>query len=87
MPRTDWPSIGERSAPLVAAFRSMLAAVGLTVNAEVAAVGSDVEALCRQRDDARAAKEWARADAIRDELQDMGYVVEDGPAGTQVRRS
>ncbi|MFN8051874.1 MAG: cysteine--tRNA ligase [Acidimicrobiales bacterium] len=75
--------------PLVAAFRSMLAAVGLTVNDEVASVssaGDEVAALCRQRDDARSAKEWARADSIRDELQSLGWVVEDTPSGTQVRK-
>jgi len=74
------------AAPLAAAFRTMLDAVGLTVNAEVAEVGETAADLCRQRDDARAAKEWARADAIRDELQSMGFVVEDTPTGTQVRK-
>jgi cysteinyl-tRNA synthetase len=73
--------------PLVAAFRSMLSAVGLTVNDEVAAVGDEAADLCRQRDDARAAKEWGRADALRGELEAMGYVVEDTAAGTQVRRA
>jgi len=72
--------------PLVAAFRSMLSAVGLTVNDEAVAVADDAADLCRQRDDARAAKEWGRADAIRDQLQTMGYVVEDTAQGTQVRR-
>ena len=73
--------------PLVAAFRSMLSAVGLTVNDEVAAVADEAADLCRQRDDARAAKEWGRADALRGELEAMGYVVEDTAAGTQVRRA
>ena len=73
--------------PLVAAFRSMLSAVGLTVNDEVAAVGDEAADLCRQRDDARAAKEWGRADALRGELEAMGYVVEDTATGTQVRRA
>ncbi|HNI34649.1 MAG TPA: cysteine--tRNA ligase [Microthrixaceae bacterium] len=72
--------------PLAAAFRSMLVAVGLTVDDEVAAVGDEAATLCRQRDDARAAKEWARADEIRDQLQAMGYVVEDTPTGTKVRK-
>ncbi len=73
--------------PLVAAFRSMLSAVGLTVNDEVAAVADEAADLCRQRDDARAAKEWGRADALRGELEAMGYVVEDTATGTQVRRA
>ena len=73
--------------PLVAAFRSMLEAVGLVVDDTVdAARPDDVAALCRQRDDARAAKEWGRADAIRNELQAKGWIVEDTPGGTQARR-
>jgi cysteinyl-tRNA synthetase len=41
--------------------------------------------IARQRDEARAAKDWARADALRDQLVADGWVVEDTPAGTQVR--
>jgi cysteinyl-tRNA synthetase len=41
--------------------------------------------LARQRDEARAAKDWARADALRAQITDAGYVVEDTPAGTEVR--
>ncbi len=33
------------------------------------------------------AKDWATADALRDELQAAGWVVEDGATGTVVRRS
>ncbi len=50
--------------------------------------GPDDEAqtLARQRDQARAAKEWARADELRAQLVALGYVVEDTPTGTQIRR-
>jgi cysteinyl-tRNA synthetase len=74
--------------PLVAAFRSMLAAVGLELHgaAPARSVDSAAAALCRQRDDARAAKEWARADSIRNELVALGYVVEDTPGGTKIRK-
>ena len=40
----------------------------------------------RRRDEARAAADWARADALRDELQAAGWLVEDSPSGTRVRR-
>ncbi len=43
-------------------------------------------ALVAERDAARAAKDFGRADAIRDQLTAVGWVVEDGPAGTTVRR-
>jgi cysteinyl-tRNA synthetase len=39
----------------------------------------------RARDEARALKDWAAADAIRDELTAAGWLVEDTADGTQVR--
>ena len=51
----------------------------------VAFAGDDVadaaEALLAARAEARAAKDWARADAIRDRLKELGLVVEDTNAG------
>ncbi|ELX8379365.1 cysteine--tRNA ligase [Providencia vermicola] len=45
-----------------------------------------IEALIKQRNDARKNKEWALADAARDELTAMGIVLEDGAQGTTWRR-
>jgi cysteinyl-tRNA synthetase len=42
-----------------------------------------VEALIEQRRAARAARDFARADAIRDELAAMGVAIEDGAQGTR----
>ena len=48
------------------------------------AVDADrVEALLEERRNARAARDFARADAIRDELGAMGVVIEDGAQGTR----
>ena len=58
---------------------------GLVLDAGGAEVPESVLAIARQRDEARAAKDWARADALRDELVADGWVVEDTAAGTQVR--
>jgi len=44
-----------------------------------------IEALIKARNDARAAKEWARADEVRDELQALGVLIEDGKTGTTWR--
>jgi len=41
----------------------------------------DVVALLKQRRDARAAKDFAAADAIRDKLTAMGYAIKDAPDG------
>jgi len=42
-----------------------------------------IEALLEARRSARAARDFARADAIRAELTDMGVVIEDGAQGTR----
>ena len=51
-----------------------------------AAVPADVAALLATRDAARAAKDYARADELRDELAAMGWDVIDGPAGSRMTR-
>ncbi|MGE5177003.1 MAG: cysteine--tRNA ligase [Hyphomicrobiales bacterium] len=45
-----------------------------------------VQALVRQRDEARLQKQWARADQLRDEILALGYLLEDGKGGTRARR-
>ncbi|HDL7536576.1 TPA: cysteine--tRNA ligase [Yersinia enterocolitica] len=49
---------------------------------EVAKIG----ALIKQRNDARSSKDWALADSARDQLNELGIVLEDGPQGTTWRR-
>jgi cysteinyl-tRNA synthetase len=74
----------EDLAAAAAAF-SICEAVGLELHAEVGEIAEDARAVARRRDEARAAKDWGTADALRDELSAMGYVVEDGPDGTELR--
>ncbi len=45
-----------------------------------------VEDLLAQRTEARAAKDWSRADALRDEIDALGVVVMDTPSGPEWRR-
>jgi cysteinyl-tRNA synthetase len=45
-----------------------------------------IERLIRERTDARGRKDWAASDRIRDELDALGVVLEDGPQGTIWRR-
>jgi cysteinyl-tRNA synthetase len=75
----------ERGAALAATVVELCAAVGLELVATVAEVPDDVAARARARDEARAARDWARADALRDELVAEGWTVEDTPDGTVVR--
>ena len=53
--------------------------------------GDDVDEAAEQilaaRAEARAAKDWATADAIRDQLRDMGLAIEDTAAGTRIKRA
>jgi cysteinyl-tRNA synthetase len=76
-----------RAPALAAAVRECCeGAFGLRLWGDEAPLGNEVLTLVGQRDVARAARDWAAADTIRGRLQVMGYVVEDGPQGTIVRR-
>ena len=50
-------------------------------------LADQVEALLAQRTEARDAKDWVRADAIRDEIDALGVVVMDTPSGPTWRRA
>ena len=49
--------------------------------------GAEIDALLEQRTAARVAGDYAEADRIRDQLTDMGVVIEDGPDGPRWRRA
>jgi len=48
--------------------------------------GVQVEVLKKERDEARRRQDYPKADQIRRQLVDMGYIVEDTAAGTLVRK-
>ncbi len=70
---------------LVAAVREIATAVGLEIG-RTDDVPADVLAQAAALDAARAAKDYAAADAIRAELQAAGWIVETTAAGTSVRK-
>ncbi len=45
----------------------------------------EIEKMVKERDEARRAKDWARADAIREKLSGKGIILEDGPKATKWR--
>jgi len=64
----------------------ILAALGVPLRVGQAEVDAASAQLVAERDEARAAKDFARADALRDELVARGWTVEDTPNGTAIRR-
>jgi cysteinyl-tRNA synthetase len=75
-----------RDPALAAAVHEMARVVGLELRAGTGETDRESAELVRQRDDARANRDWARADALRAELRARGWVVEDGPDGTEIHR-
>lgn len=74
-----------RCATLRTTVIDLAGALGLFFE-DTSAVDDDIQQLATQLDTARAAKDFATADAIRQQLQDAGYVVETTKEGTRVRR-
>jgi cysteinyl-tRNA synthetase len=70
---------------LVAAVHGMCLALGLALG-QAAPADDDARAKAAALDAARAAKDFAKADALRNELQDAGWIVETTKAGTTLRR-
>jgi cysteinyl-tRNA synthetase len=64
----------------------MLGVLGLEnlLEPEAVEAGDEAEALLRAREDARAARDFAAADRLRDELRTQGWEVRDGPSGPEL---
>ena len=60
---------------------------GLIVDKKAEMLDSDIEALIEERQAARKAKNFARADEIRDELLAKGIVLEDTREGVKCKRA
>ena len=48
---------------------------------------SEVEAIIEERAKARAEKNWAKSDELRDKLKEMGIIVKDTPQGQQITKA
>jgi len=84
----DQEEIGGSAADeTLAALRHFDTVLGvLDVDAAGGGVPSEISALAEARDAARKARDYARADALRDDLAARGWVVEDTAAGPRLKR-
>ena len=64
-----------------AVFDELCDVLGILYNRKNNDVDSDIEALIEERQQARANKDWATADRIRDELKAKGIILRDTPQG------
>lgn len=62
-------------------FDELCDVLGILYNRKNNDVDSDIEALIEERQQARANKDWATADRIRDELKAQGIILKDTPQG------
>lgn len=70
---------------VIDAFREMTGVLGL-VKPKEAENNAEVDALVAARAQARKEKNWKESDRIRDQLKEMGYIVEDTAQGQKVRK-
>jgi cysteinyl-tRNA synthetase len=76
----------EAASALVAAVWDVSGALGIEPHDDVEDLDDDISRLVTERDEARAAGDYARADVLRDELRAQGIVLEDTGGGTIWRR-
>ena len=70
----------------IAMLDELTGVLGLVYNRKTETLDSDVEALIEARTNARKEKNWAEADRIRDQLKEMGIVLEDTAQGVKWHR-
>ncbi|CCI85206.1 cysteine--tRNA ligase [Lactobacillus pasteurii] len=72
------------------AFKAWIEVFGLDASQLVKQEASDddaqIDELVKERDLARKNKDWARSDEIRDQLKEMGIIIQDTPQGTRWTR-
>ena len=85
----DWVREANRAEGPVgdADLREMLGVLALEnlLDVDQVTASPEAQALLRERETARAERDWARADAIRDRLRELGWEVRDGGDGPELR--
>ena len=70
-----------------ALFGELTGVLGLLYTRREEPIPQEVLDLAAQRAEARAAKDWARADALRDQITALGYVIEETRQGVKIRKA
>ena len=70
----------------LALFEEVGDILGFFADKEDSVLDSTINELIERRQAARQAKDWAAADAIRDQLSEMGIILEDTPQGVRWRK-
>ena len=88
----DWVRESNRRGGVGGAdLREMLGVLGLDNLLEAGAADGEPEAAAREllarREAARAARDWPKADRLREELAELGWQVRDSPAGPELVRA
>ena len=84
---TDSESSAEYLGKLFDLLVKLTDVLGLLVDKKEDILDEDIEKLIEERQEARKAKDFARADAIRDELLEKGIVLKDTREGVQWKRA
>ncbi|MGX7775763.1 cysteine--tRNA ligase [Streptococcus pluranimalium] len=81
-----WINSGHYTAIIKEEFAAMLAVFGIVFQDQEEVLDADIEALIAERQEARAKKDFARADAIRDQLAEQGIKLLDTKDGVRWTR-
>jgi len=76
----------EEAAKVTALLSDFDKVLGVMPTVEAEALPKEAEELIRKREEARKAKEWKTADAIRLQLKALGIAIEDTPQGVRWKR-
>jgi cysteinyl-tRNA synthetase len=80
---TFTPEIAEAA---LIAWQIVDGVVGIGTQNQIIEVPMKIKALAEARVEAKKAKDFSRADEIRDELKAKGWVIEDSPKGTKLKK-
>lgn len=76
---------------VIRAFQESMSAVlgvlGIRIETEEGLLDEDIEALLKERTEARKNRDFSRADEIRDNLKEKNIILEDTPQGTRWKRA